>query len=173
MKPGLVAAAGRHLVVGDTKYRLYVLDPATGKTLCSWTDILSVTGRPEGIVTDEDGTTVYALRIDDSKASPRDFSLAALDPATGRTRWATPLPTDSKATGTVGARLLYADGNVYRMDGASVVWALDPANGNPRWKYTGMSSRDPANLAWAAGDRRLCVADAAAGTIASLNSNGA
>ncbi|WP_220214794.1 outer membrane protein assembly factor BamB family protein, partial [Streptomyces shenzhenensis] len=173
MKPGLVAAAGPRLVVGDTKYRLHVLDPATGKTLRSWTGMLSVTGRPEGIATDEGGTTVYALRIDDQKAAPRDFSLAALDPATGRTRWATPLPADGKATGTAGARLLYADGNVYRMDGASVVWALDPANGKPRWKYTGMSSRDPANLAWAAGDRRLCVADAAAGTIAGLNANGA
>ncbi|WKK24086.1 PQQ-binding-like beta-propeller repeat protein [Streptomyces olivoreticuli] len=175
VKPGLVGAAGRHLVVGDSEYRLFVLDPATGKTQQTWTGMLSVTARPDGIASDEDGTTVYALRMDDkdTKAPLRNFSLAALDPATGRTRWATPLPTDGKPTSPVGARLLYADGNVYRMDGASVVWALNPANGKPRWKYTGLSSGYSMNLTWAAGDRHLCVTDAAAGTIATLNSNGA
>jgi outer membrane protein assembly factor BamB/tRNA A-37 threonylcarbamoyl transferase component Bud32 len=168
---GLIATAGRHLVVGTTGLRLSELDPATGEPRWSKAGMLASATLGTGVATDTDGTTLYALRLDDKEGV--DFSLLAVDPATGRTRWTAPLPTDGKAIGAAGSRLLYADGNLYRMDGASVVWALSPSNGKPRWKYTGLSSRAPMDLTWDAGNGRLCVTDAEAGTIATLNANGA
>ncbi|MEV0469782.1 protein kinase domain-containing protein [Streptomyces prunicolor] len=167
----LVATAGPHLVVGDVGSRLSALDPATGEPRWSKGGMLTGTLFGGGVVTDADGSTLYALRQDDEKALA--LSLLALDPATGRTRWAAPLPVDGKPSGTAGARLLYSDGNVYRMDGASVVWALSASNGKPRWKYTGLSSSSPMDLAWDAGNGRLCVTATKTGTIASLNANGA
>ncbi|MFE1176355.1 PQQ-binding-like beta-propeller repeat protein [Streptomyces sp. NPDC058773] len=169
-EPHTVDAAGQHFIVVDGTMRMSALDPATGKSV--WTAAGAVAPaslRGNGIATDKDGRVLYALWQDKDNG----YSLGALDGGTGRTRWKTPLPADSKDSRSLGARILYADGNLYRMGADSVVWACDATNGKPRWKYTGMKGTDPTKLAWTAGDGRLCLSDPTATTVAALHANGA
>ncbi|MFI5526262.1 protein kinase [Streptomyces platensis] len=168
-EPHTVDAAGRHFIVVDGSSRMSALDPATGKSVWTVPDIAPASLRGGGIATDQDGKILYALWQD----KDHGYSLGALDSGTGRTRWKVPLPADSKDSRSLGARLLCADGNVYRMGADSVVWACDPSNGKPRWKYTGMKGTDPTKLAWTAGDGRLCLSDPTATTVAALHANGA
>ncbi|MGA4881752.1 protein kinase domain-containing protein [Streptomyces lydicamycinicus] len=168
-EPHTLDAAGRHFVLVDGGGRMSALDPATGKNLWTVPDIVPASLRGGGIATDKDGKVLYALWQDEDHG----YSLGALDGGTGRTRWKVPLPADSKDSRAFGARLLCADGNLYRMGADSVVWACDPSNGKPRWKYTGMKGTDPTKLAWTAGDGRLCLSDPTATTVAALHANGA
>ncbi|WP_432146532.1 protein kinase domain-containing protein [Streptomyces sp. bgisy084] len=168
-EPHTLAAAGRHFVLVDGGSRMSALDPATGKSLWTVPDVVPASLRGDGIATDKDGKILYALYQD----KDHGYSLGALDSGTGRTRWKVPLPADSKDSRSFGARLLCADGNLYRMGPDSVVWACDPSNGKPRWKYTGMKGTDPTKLAWTAGDGRLCLSDPTATTVAALHANGA
>ncbi|MFI6036015.1 PQQ-binding-like beta-propeller repeat protein [Streptomyces sp. NPDC051315] len=169
VKVSTVGAAGPHFVVVDTSGRLTALDPATGKKTWTASDVLLGAGRNDGIATNSDGSILYVLRTD----ADGGYSLGALDSRTGKAKWRRPVPADDRNAELSGARLLYADGNLYRMGADCVVWAFDPANGTPRWKYTGMKGSNPADLAWAAGDGRLCISDPTAQTVAALHANGA
>lgn len=169
VEPHTVDAAGRYFVLVDGGGRMSALDAATGKSVWEVPDAVPMSLRGDGIATDKDGRVLYALWQD----KDHGYSLGALDSGTGRTRWKVPVPADSKDSRSFGARLLCADGNLYRMGADSVVWAFDPSNGKPRWKYTGMKGTDPSKLAWTAGDGRLCLSDPTATTVAALHANGA
>ncbi|MCX5381955.1 protein kinase [Streptomyces sp. NBC_00083] len=164
-----VGAVGRYGVVVDTSGTLTVLDPATGKKVWSMPGVEGAALRGGVVAANPDGSVLYALLADGDGG----LTLAALDTANGTKRWTAPLPLDGTKSSTVRARLLYADKTLYRMDSTAVVWACDPADGRPLWKYTGLRGTDPANLAWAAGDGRLCISDTAATTVAALHANGA
>ncbi|MEU9100853.1 PQQ-binding-like beta-propeller repeat protein [Streptomyces sp. NPDC048361] len=164
-----VGAVGRYAVVVDTSGTLTVLDPATGNKVWSLPGVEGAALRGGAVAADPDGSVLYALLRDGDGR----HSLAALDSASGMKRWTALLPPEDAKSTVVRARLLYADKTVYRMDSGAVLWAFDPADGTPRWKYTGMEGTDPVNLAWAAGDGRLCVSDTAGTTVAALHANGA
>ncbi|MET9363667.1 PQQ-binding-like beta-propeller repeat protein [Streptomyces sp. NPDC006632] len=164
-----VGAVGRYFVVADVSGTLSALDPATGRKVWSVQGVEGAANRGGVVATNPDGSILYALLRDGDGG----LSLAALDSASGKKRWTAPLPPDNAKPSAVRARLLYADKTLYRMDAASVVWALDPADGKPLWKYTGMKGTDPSKLAWSAGDGRLCVSDTTATTVAALHANGA
>ena len=162
-------AAGRYVVAVDERRRMFALDPATGKQAWTATGVVNSSPRGSGLATNDDGSVVYAVWRD----ADGGYSLGGLDSRTGGTRWKRPVPADAKGSKDVGASILYADGNLYRLGADSVVWAFDPANGEPRWKYTGFRGTNPLNLGWAAGDGRLCITDPANLTVAALHANGA
>ncbi len=166
---GAMTAAGRYIVVTDSGSTMSAFDQTTGAKAWTVADAVPSSQRGEGLATDRDDTVLYALLKDQDGGA----SLAAVDPATGKQAWRTPLPADPKDAADSGARLLHADGNVYRMGPDSVIWAFDASNGKPRWKFTGMKGRNPAELAWTAGDGRVCISDTGAGTVAALHANGA
>ncbi|WP_330334599.1 serine/threonine-protein kinase [Streptomyces sp. NBC_00536] len=161
-----VATAGKYFVVIDAAATLSALDPATGRTAWTAAGVAGPAARGDGVAVSQDGSVLYALWQDKDGG----YSLGALDTTTGRTRWKAPVPADTKPS---GARLLCADGNVYRLSGDSILWAYDAASGKPRWKYTGMKGTDAMKLAWAAGDGRICVYDTSVATVATLHANGA
>ncbi|MFJ8016951.1 PQQ-binding-like beta-propeller repeat protein [Streptomyces sp. NPDC096339] len=168
--PGALAATARYAVLVDAQGVMSGLDPATGEQ--AWqvpgASAVAASARGDGIATDEQGTVVYALWRD----ADGGLSLAASEAATGRTRWRTPLPADAPGSAPLGARLLYSDGNVYRMGADCVLWSFDASNGKPRWKYTGWKGNDPVNLAWSAGDGRLCLTNPNTTTVVALHANG-
>ncbi|MET9885563.1 PQQ-binding-like beta-propeller repeat protein [Streptomyces sp. NPDC006430] len=166
---GAMTAAGRYLVVADSGSTMAAFDQTTGAKAWTVPGAVPSSQRGEGLATDRDGTALYALLKDRDGGA----SLAAVDPATGKPTWRAPLPPEPKDTADTGARLLHADGNVYRMGPDSVIWAFDASNGKPRWKFTGMKGRNPAELAWTAGDGRVCISDTGASTVAALHANGA
>ncbi|MFJ4775746.1 protein kinase [Streptomyces sp. NPDC088762] len=168
-KPLTVAAAGRYFVVVDSEGRMYALEPATGRQAWQVADAVGASVRGDGIATDEQGGVLFALRRDKDGG----FSLAALESATGKTKWRTPVPADAKGSPYLGARLLYADGNVYRMGADCVLWAFDASNGRFRWKFTDWKGTDPLGLAWGAGDGRLALSNPSTTTVAALHANGA
>ncbi|MGW5344082.1 protein kinase domain-containing protein [Streptomyces sp. HUAS TT3] len=183
-------ASARHYLVVDADGRLRALDPDSGAEVWNVPGVVGMSVRGGAVASAPDGALLYVLLKDDDGG----FSLGALDAATGRTAWRTPLPAEPAASpasspGTAaspaspgpgastasipgGARLLCADGNVYRMGADGVVWAADPADGKLRWKYTGTKGTDPGRLGWAAGDGRLCITDPGAATVAVLRANG-
>ncbi|MFB6614630.1 PQQ-binding-like beta-propeller repeat protein [Streptomyces sp. NPDC056367] len=167
---GALAATARYAVLIDTKGVMTALDPATGRQ--AWQVPGAEPGAPtaqdDGIATDEQGTVVYALWGDQD----RGLSLAATEAASGRTRWRMPLPPDDPGSARLGARLLYADGNVYRIGADCVLWAFDASNGRPRWKFSGWKGIDPFSLVWSAGDGRLCLTNPNTTTVAALHANG-
>ncbi|MFJ8432140.1 protein kinase [Kitasatospora sp. NPDC094019] len=166
---GAGAVGGRFLTVVDGT--LSALDPATGEPVWTVPGVLPAAGGGSGsaVAAAEDGTLVFCLLKDADGGS----SLGVLDAATGAVRRRTPLPREADRGLPPAARLQCADGNVYRLGADAVLWALDPADGRPRWKFTGLRGTDPQNLSWTAGGGRVCLADASAGTIASLFANGA
>ncbi|MFI6444384.1 protein kinase [Kitasatospora sp. NPDC050543] len=164
-----VAAAGQYFLAPDTAGALIALDPKDGSPAWTVNGVLGASLRGDGFPTSEDGSVLYCLWKD----ADGGFSLGTLDPANGRTGPRTPLVLDGPAGGAAGARLLCADGNVYRMGADAVLWALDPANGKARWKYSGLKGKDPSKLAWTAGAGRLCVSDTTTQTITSLPAKGA
>ncbi|MFD9407484.1 PQQ-binding-like beta-propeller repeat protein [Streptomyces sp. NPDC059989] len=168
-KPFTVAAAGRYFVLVDGEGTMSALEPATGRQAWQAAGAVGASARGDGIATDEQGSVLYALWRDKDGG----FSLAALDSATGKTKWKTPVPADAKGSAQLGARLLYADGNVYRMGADCVLWAFDASNGKFRWKFTGWKGTNPVNLAWSAGDGRLALSNPSTTTVAALHANGA
>ncbi|MFF4170884.1 PQQ-binding-like beta-propeller repeat protein [Streptomyces sp. NPDC001744] len=165
----LVGAAGRSFLVGDAGGTLSALEPATGRQVWRVPGIVVASVRGGGVATDDEGAVVFALGRDGDGG----LSLVALDATDGRTRWRTPLPAETAKPTARGARLLHADGNVYRMGADGTLWAFSASDGAPRWKYGGFKGSDPLKLAWSAGDRRLCVSDVGATTVAALDANGA
>lgn len=164
-----LGGAGRHVLVVDRNGRLAALEQRRNKEVWSRSDAV-VTPLHDSLVTNEKGDVLYVhLRDVD-----HGLSLAALDSDTGRQRWRAPLPAggddDSRDLGT---RLLYDGDNLYRLGADATVWAFDPTNGRPRWRYTGPRDADPSNLAWAAGDGKVCVADPSGSWVATLPANGA
>ncbi|MFG2875432.1 protein kinase [Streptomyces sp. NPDC048337] len=168
-KPATVAAAGRYFVLVDAAGTMSALEPATGRQAWKSAGAVGMSARGDGIATDEQGGVLYALWRD--KDGGR--SLAALESATGKTKWKAPLPAEPKDSAAFGARLLYSDGNVYRMGADCVLWAFDASNGKFRWKFTGWKDTDPLSLAWTAGDGRLVLSNPGTTTVAALNANGA
>ncbi|MFD5106214.1 protein kinase domain-containing protein [Streptomyces cinereoruber] len=167
----LVGAAGRYFLAADKQGTLSALDPADGRAVWKVPKVVPASARGGGCATDEKGETVFVLLQDGDGG----LSLAALGAADGKARWRTPLPVEPEggSLGGVGARLLYADGNVYRMGADGTLWAFSAASGAARWKYGGFKGSDLLKIAWSAGDRRLCVSDVAATTVAALDANGA
>ncbi|MFJ2578970.1 PQQ-binding-like beta-propeller repeat protein [Kitasatospora aureofaciens] len=163
-----LGAAGGHYLVPD-KTTVTALDPASGNPGWSVKDVVGPSPYGDGFAVSADGGTAYCLLTDSDGGS----SLAALDSGNGKPRWRTPLPADPADAKYVGTRLLFADGTLYRMGPDAVLWAFDPANGKPRWKHSGLKGADPMNLAWTAGDGRLCVSDTSAHTVTALHANGA
>ncbi|WP_236242564.1 PQQ-binding-like beta-propeller repeat protein [Streptomyces sp. CC228A] len=168
LKPVLVGAAGRHFLVADATGTLSALDPATGRQAWRAPGVVGASVRGDGVATDPRGSVVFVLLEEDG-----GFALAALDAAGGKPRWRRSIPADAGGSGSFGARLLYGDGHVYRMGADGMIWAFDASTGDPRWKYGGFRGSSPMSLAWAAGDRRLCICDTGATTVASLDANGA
>ncbi|MFD8635201.1 protein kinase [Streptomyces sp. NPDC059533] len=170
VRTGALATTARYAVLIDSRGVMTALDPATGGQ--AWQVPGAEPGVPtaqdDGIATDEQGTVVYALWRDEDGG----LSLAASEAASGRTRWRTPLPPDETGSARLGARLLYADGNVYRMGADCVLRAFDASNGRPRWKYSGWKGIDPFSLGWSAGDGRLCLTNPNTTTVAVLHANG-
>ncbi|MGP3756293.1 protein kinase domain-containing protein [Streptomyces sp. IBSNAI001] len=169
MKATAMATAGPHLVLVDGAGVLSAREPGTGRQAWKAEGAVGASVRGDGIATDAKGTVLYALWSDKDGG----LSLAALDCLTGERRWKVPLPADAKGSAYQGARLLCADGNVYRMGADGVVWAFNASNGEPRWKYSGWKGTDPTELAWSAGDGRLCLSRPGSSTVAALNANGA
>ncbi|MFF5453138.1 protein kinase [Streptomyces sp. NPDC012950] len=167
----LVGAAGRYFLVSDAQGALSALDPADGRAVWKVPNVVPASPRGGGCATDEKGETVFVLLRDEDGG----LSLTALGAADGKTRWRTPLPVEPGGgpPGAVGARLLCADGNVYRTGADGTLWAFSAASGAARWKYGGFKGSDLLKIAWSAGDRRLCVSDVAATTVAALDANGA
>ncbi|MEU9058710.1 serine/threonine-protein kinase [Streptomyces sp. NPDC048430] len=165
-----LAAAGPYLVLIDSKGTLSAREPETGRQTWKAEGVVGASVRGDGIATDAKGTVLYALWSDDDDGG---LSLGALDCATGEVRWKAPVPADAKGSAYLGSRLLYADGNVYRMGADGVVWAFSASDGKPRWKYSGWKGTNPMDLAWSAGDGRLCVSKPNTSTVAALNANGA
>ncbi|MFF5284353.1 PQQ-binding-like beta-propeller repeat protein [Streptomyces sp. NPDC013171] len=168
-RAALAGAAGPYYLVVDDHGTLTAFDAATGERAWTVPDVLGASRLGDGVATDERGTVAYVLVRD----ADDGLSLVALDAATGKARWRRPIPADAPGSPAPGARLLCADGNVYRIGADGMLWAFDAANGKPRWKYGGFKGIAPANLAWAAGDRRLCISDTGATTVAALDANGA
>ncbi|MFE5591013.1 PQQ-binding-like beta-propeller repeat protein [Streptomyces sp. NPDC056549] len=168
-RAALVGAAGAYFLVVDDHGTLVAFDTAKGTRAWTVPDVVGASRLGDGVATDERGTVAYVLVRD----TDGGLSLVALDAATGKARWRSPVPADAKGSPAPGARLLYADGNVYRIGADGMLWAFDAANGAPRWKYGGFKGISATNLAWAAGDRRLCIADTGATTVAALDANGA
>ncbi|MFE0459873.1 protein kinase [Kitasatospora sp. NPDC058965] len=167
--PGAVAAIGRYVLLTDQNGAPAGVDPATGSQVWSAPGPVLSSVYNEAVAVSPDGSTCYALWTDRDKG----HSLAAVDSATGHDRWRTPLPAAAPdAKNTSGARLLHADGNLYWMADDAVVWALDPAAGKPRWRFSGFKGTDPRGLGWSAGDGRLCLVDPNGATVAVLPSNG-
>ncbi|MFJ4092901.1 PQQ-binding-like beta-propeller repeat protein [Kitasatospora sp. NPDC089913] len=161
------AVGGRFLTVVDGV--LSALDAATGEPAWTVPGVLPVAGGSgNAVAASEDGTVLFCLLKDTDGGA----SLGTLDAATGAVRRRTPLPRESDRGLPPVARLQCADGNVYRLGADAVLWALDPADGTPRWKFTGLRGTDPQNLSWTAGGGRVCLADSSAGTVASLFANG-
>ncbi|MFE2411087.1 PQQ-binding-like beta-propeller repeat protein [Kitasatospora sp. NPDC059408] len=166
---GLTAAGGHYLVPDAVRGTLTALDPATGNPTWTTDGVIGASLRGDGFAASADGGTVHCLMKD----ADGGVSVAALDTGNGRPRHRTPLPPDPPDAAYLGARLLLADGNLYRMGPDTVLWALDPADGKPRWKYSGLKGKDPTTLAWTAGDGRLCVSDPSTSTVTALHANGA
>ncbi|MER7674683.1 serine/threonine-protein kinase [Kitasatospora sp. NPDC096128] len=164
-----IAAAGGYFLAPDVQGTVTAVDPKDGGPAWTLGGVVTPSLRGGGLATGEDGKVVYFL----GKDTDGGISLATVDPANGRTGWRAPLPLDDPEAKFLGARLLYADGTVYRMGPDAVLWALDPANGKPRWKYSGLKGQDPTRLGWAAGAGRLCVSDTATETITALPAKGA
>ncbi|MEV6262679.1 serine/threonine-protein kinase [Streptomyces sp. NPDC051784] len=164
-----VASAGRFVVLVDSKGALSAREPKSGREVWKAEGAVVPSLRGDGIATDTAGKVLYALWT----VKDGGFSLAALDVASGEVRWKTPIPADAKGSPYTGARILYADGNVYRMGGDGMIWAFNAANGKPRWKYSGWKGTDPSGLAWSAGDGQLCLSKPSTSTVAALNANGA
>ncbi|MFC8294676.1 PQQ-binding-like beta-propeller repeat protein [Streptomyces sp. NPDC057250] len=167
----LVGAAGRYFLAADKQGTLSALDPADGRAVWKVPKVVPASPRGGGCATDEKGETVFVLLRDEDGG----MSLTALGAADGKTRWRTPLPAEPAggSLGALGARLLCADGNVYRMGADGTLWAFSAASGAARWKFGGFKGNDLLKVAWSAGDRRLCVSDVAATTVAALDANGA
>ncbi|MEU6239108.1 PQQ-binding-like beta-propeller repeat protein, partial [Kitasatospora sp. NPDC047058] len=165
-----IAAAGGYFLAPDAEGKVTALAP-DDKGSTAWTADGVVPGsiRGGGFAAGEDGKLLYCLWKD----ADGGCSVGTLDPANGRPGRRTPLPADSPEAKYLGARLLYADGNLYRMGADAVIWALDPANGIPRWKYSGLKGKDPSKLAWSAGAGRLCVSDTTTQTITAVPAKGA
>ncbi|GAA1271451.1 hypothetical protein GCM10009665_69580 [Kitasatospora nipponensis] len=165
----VVAAIGGSFLLADQNGVPVAVDPSTGDQVWSAPGPLRPSIDNDAIAVSPDGGTFYGLWKDQDGGQ----SLAALDSTTGHDRWRTPLPALAPDTrNTAGARLLQADGNLYWMADDAVVWALDPAAGTPRWRFSGFKGTDPAGLGWAAGDSRLCVVDPNGMAVAVLPSNG-
>ncbi|WP_051742160.1 PQQ-binding-like beta-propeller repeat protein [Kitasatospora sp. MBT66] len=165
---GFGAVGGRFLTVVDGV--LSALDASTGEPVWTVPGVLPTTGGSgNAVAASEDGTLLFCQLKDTDGGS----SLGTLDAATGVVRRRTPLPPESDRGLPAAARLQCADGNVYRLGADAVLWALDPADGRPRWKFTVLRGTDPQNLSWTAGGGRVCLADRSAGTVASLFANGA
>ncbi|MFI6846290.1 serine/threonine-protein kinase [Kitasatospora sp. NBC_00085] len=164
-----LGAAGKYVLALDKDSTLTALDPDDrGSPAWTVSGVVGAAPRGDGFPGSEDGSVLYFLRRD----ADGGYSVGTLDPANGRTGWRTPLPLDSPEATLLGARLLCADGNLYRMGPDAVIWALDPANGKARWKYSGLKGKDTLKLAWTAGAGRLCVSDTATQTITSLPAKG-
>ncbi|MFJ9033905.1 PQQ-binding-like beta-propeller repeat protein [Streptomyces sp. NPDC102274] len=164
-----LAATEKHVIVFGDRDTLYALDPATGDKVWSAEGAAEASNHGDGIATNKDGSLLYGLWQDEDGG----HSLRCLDSATGTTQWQAPVPAGPKDAKGSGVRLLYGDGNLYWMASDAVVWAVDPAHGKARWKYTGLRGKNPVFLAWSAGDGRLCLSDPAANTVAALHANGA
>ncbi|MFD7410379.1 protein kinase domain-containing protein [Kitasatospora purpeofusca] len=165
---GFGAVGGRFLTVVDGV--LSALDAATGEPVWTVPGVLPTAGGSgNAVAASEDGALLFCQLKDSDGGS----SLGTLDAATGAVRRRTPLPREPDQGLPAVARLQCADGNVYRLGADAVLWALDPADGRPRWKFTGLRGSDPQNLSWTAGGGRVCLADPSAGTVASLFANGA
>ncbi|MEU8513711.1 PQQ-binding-like beta-propeller repeat protein [Kitasatospora sp. NPDC048722] len=166
---GLTAAGGHYLVPDAVRGTLTALDPATGNPTWTTDGVIGASLHGDGFAASADGATVHCLMKD----ADGGVSVAALDTGNGRPHHRTPLPPDPPDAAYLGARLLLADGNLYRMGPDTVLWALDPADGKPRWKYSGLKGKGPNTLAWTAGDGRLCVSDPSTSTVTALHANGA
>ncbi|MGV9267626.1 protein kinase domain-containing protein [Kitasatospora sp. NPDC003701] len=164
-----LGTAGTYVLAPDKDGTLTALTPDTGSPAWTVGGVVGASLRGDGFATSEDGRVLHVLWQDGDGG----FSVGAVDPANGRTAWRTPLPPDSPEAPYLGARLLRADGNLYRMGADAVLWALDPANGEARWKYSGLKGKDTSKLAWTAGAGRLCVSDTTTRTITSLPAKGA
>ncbi|MFE6750998.1 PQQ-binding-like beta-propeller repeat protein [Kitasatospora purpeofusca] len=165
---GFGAVGGRFLTVVDGV--LSALDASTGEPVWTVPGVLpTAAGSGNAVAASEDGTLLFCQLKDTDGGS----SLGTLDAATGTVRRRTPLPPEPDRGLPAAARLQCADGNVYRLGPDAVLWALDPADGRPRWKFTGLRGTDPQNLSWTAGGGRVCLADRSAGTVAPLFANGA
>ncbi|MFD8477988.1 protein kinase [Kitasatospora sp. NPDC059673] len=151
-----IAAGGGWFLTPDKDGALTALDPATGKPTWNAPGITIPRLHGSALAHGPDDSLLYCQWTD----SDGDFSIGALDLKSGTPRWKTPLPPDGTGTGTgrYGADLLYADDTLYRIGRDAVVWALDPATGKPRWKYSGYKDTDPATLVWTAGSGRVYVA---------------
>ncbi|MBP0454191.1 protein kinase [Kitasatospora sp. RG8] len=164
-----IGTAGKYVLAPNPDGTLTALDPdASGSPV--WT-VSGVTGASKGgggFAAGEDGTALYFLWKD----TDGGHSVGTLDTSNGRTGRRAPLPLDSQESAAIGSRILCADGNLYRMGSDAVLWALDPATGKARWKYSGLKGKDTTKLAWTAGAGRLCVSDTITQTITSLPAKG-
>ncbi|MFE0461384.1 PQQ-binding-like beta-propeller repeat protein [Kitasatospora sp. NPDC058965] len=158
-------AAGHFVCTGN---QLFALDPATGTQV--WAS--KETGHFQQPTASPDGSLVFVADLN---------TFYAFDAATGALRWQTE-PAKDSTPGSTGSGMAYreasrpqcADGNVYVLDGRSVLWALDPASGAVRWKYSGARQADPFKneVVWSAGGGRVYVADPVALTVVGLNAAG-
>ncbi|MFJ5921244.1 PQQ-binding-like beta-propeller repeat protein [Kitasatospora sp. NPDC092948] len=163
-----IAAAGGWFLTPDKDGAVTALDPATGRPAWSAPGILGPRPNGSAFAQGPDDSLLYCLWADIDGGS----SVGALDLKSGTPRWKTPLPPDGTATGTYSADLLYAEDTLYRIGRDAVVWALDPANGKARWKYSGYKGTDPATLTWTAGAGRLCVAAGSPSILTALSAKG-
>ncbi|MGW4813296.1 protein kinase domain-containing protein [Kitasatospora cineracea] len=164
---GITAGAG-YFAAPDKDGTLTGLDPGTGRPVWTSPHLAGPALRGNAFAHGPDSGQAYCLWSDVDGGQ----SVGALDLKNGRARYRTPLPKDGTGTGTTGADLLYADGTLYRMGPDAVLWALDPATGRARWKYSGLKGADPGKLTWTAGAGRLCVADQNPGTLTALSAKG-
>ncbi|GGY89759.1 hypothetical protein CP967_31875 [Streptomyces nitrosporeus] len=161
-----LAAAGRYAFLHGTGGDLTAVEPGTGREAWKTEGAVGASARGGGVASDTGGAVVFVLLRDGDDG----FALAALDSATGEAKWRKPVPAGAAKA---GARLLHSDGNVYLMGADCVVWALDASKGAFRWKYSGWKGKDPMDLAWDAGDGRLCLSAPRTRTVATLYANGA
>ncbi|MFB7617966.1 PQQ-binding-like beta-propeller repeat protein [Kitasatospora sp. NPDC056181] len=163
-----LGTVGKYALAPDKDGTLTALDPDTGSPAWTASGVVGAAHRGDGFPTSEDGSVLYVLRSD----TDGGYSVGTLDPSNGRAGWRAPLPLDSQESAAIGSRILCADGNLYRMGADAVLWALDPATGKARWKYSGLKGKDTTKLAWTAGAGRLCVSDTSTQTITSLPAKG-
>ncbi|WP_083462217.1 protein kinase domain-containing protein [Kitasatospora griseola] len=151
-----IAAGGGWFLTPDKDGALTALDPATGRPVWSAPGIAGPRMTGSAFAHGPDDSLLHCLWTD----SDGGYSVGALDLKSGTPRRRTPLPPDGPGTGAgaYGADLLYADDTLYRIGRDAVVWALDPATGRARWKYSGLKGADPTTLTWTAGAGRLCIA---------------